>query len=228
VEVGRVGVLGGTFNPIHLGHLHIAKKIQKLFSLSRVYFVVAATPPHKSPKNLIPFAHRYAMASLAVAGTASFIPSMVELESKPSPYSIDTMRKLARRLATDKNSLHFIAGGDSLLEIKTWRQSEKLLNSYNFIFVLRPGIEKIDLEGFLPAKTLRRVRDFRELSRAQIGRRLAKETWGGNRIFLVDIDAPDISATEIRRNVSLRKSIHRMVPGPVGEYIRKLHLYGGR
>jgi nicotinate-nucleotide adenylyltransferase len=223
-----VGVLGGTFNPIHLGHLHIAKQIQKLFSLSHVHFVVAATPPHKSPRNLIPFAHRYAMVSLAVAGTASFIPSMVELESKPSPYSIDTMRKLARILAVDKGSLFFIAGGDSLLEINTWRQSEKLLNLYNFVFALRPGIERINPDGILPAKALRRMRDFRGLSRVQVGRRLAKETGDGTRIYLVDIDAPDISATKIRRNVSLHKPIHRLVPGPVGEYIRKLHLYGGR
>ena len=228
MEVVRIGVLGGTFNPVHIGHLHIARNIQELFALSQVHFVVATTPPHKSLEDLIPFTHRYAMVSLAVAGVNSFIPSLVELEPQASPFSIDTMDKLARRMGLDGSSLYFIAGGDSLLEVKSWRQSEKLLNSYNFVFVVRPGTERIVPEEVVPPKVLPRVRDFTGLKRAQMRRRIAEEVAGESRIYIVDIGAPNISATRIRSLASAQKSIHRLVPGPVREYIRKLHLYGER
>jgi len=228
VEVVRIGVLGGTFNPVHIGHLHIARNIQELFALSQVHFVVATIPPHKSPEDLIPFTHRYAMVGLAVAGVNSFIPSLVELEPQASPFSIDTMDKLTRRMGLDGSSLYFIAGGDSLLEVKSWRQSEKLLNSYNFVFVVRPGTERIVPEEVVPPKVLPRVRDFTGLKRVQMRRRIAEEVTGESRIYIVDIGAPNISATRIRSLASAQKSIHRLVPGPVREYIRKLHLYGER
>ncbi len=224
----RVGVFGGTFNPIHFGHLQIARDIQKLFSLSQVRFVVATMPPHKRFEDLIAFTHRYAMVSLAVAGTSSFIPSMTELEPQASPYSVDTMGKLSRGLRRNRGGLYFIAGGDSLMEVKSWRESEKLLTSYNFIFVMRPRIGQIDPGDVLPAKAIPLVRDLTGLKRIEVQRRIANESVDKSRIYLVDIGAPDISATQIRNLASSGKPIHRMVPGPVREYIRKLHLYGER
>ncbi len=157
--INRIGVLGGTFNPIHFGHLHITKEIQRIFSLSRVYFVVATTPPHKSPEDLIPFVHRYAMVSLATAGMPSFVPSVIELEPKASSFSVDTMDKLARFVGR-KDVLYFIAGGDSLAEVKSWRKSEKLLTSYNFIFAVRPGAGFVNPKEVLPGKASSRVRDL--------------------------------------------------------------------
>jgi nicotinate-nucleotide adenylyltransferase len=224
----KIGVLGGAFNPIHFGHLHIAKSIQKLFNLSQVQLVVATTPPHKVPEGLIPFTHRYAMVSLAVAGMPSFIPSMIELEPQASPFSVDTMDKLARFLAQEKRALYFIAGGDSLAEVKSWRESEKLLTSYNFVFAMRPGVGIADLGDILPEKAVGRVRNLTGLGQVQIRREIAKENVAENRIYIVDVGAPDISATHIRDLVSSEKSIHRMVPKPVCEYVRKLHLYGAR
>jgi nicotinate-nucleotide adenylyltransferase len=223
-----VGVLGGTFNPVHFGHLHIAKSIQKIFSLSQVRFVVATTPPHKLPEGLIPFNHRYAMVSLAVAGTSSFIPSMIELEPQASPFSVDTMDKLACCLALEKESFYFIAGGDSLMEVKSWRASEKLLTSYNFVFAMRPGVRLTDLAEILPENAMGRVRNLTGLGPVQLRREIAKERSKENRIYVVDVDAPDISATRIRNRVSSGKSIQRVVPQPVCEYIRKLDLYGAR
>ncbi len=226
--VVRVGVLGGTFNPIHYGHLHIARNIQELFSLSHVLFVVSAVPPHKPLKDLIPFAHRYAMVNLAIAGTPSFIPSLIELEPRASPFSVDTMGKLSRRLGRDGSVLYFIAGGDSLAEVKSWHESKKLLRSYNFVFVMRPGIGPVIPANVLPGNAVARVRDLTGLRRVQMRRRIAEESVDESRIFLVDIGAPDISATHIRNLASSGKPIHRMVPRPVQEYIRKLHLYGER
>ena len=224
----RVGVLGGTFNPIHSGHLHIARRIQQLFSLSRVYFVVATMPPHKPLESVISFSHRYAMASLAVAGIPSFIPSMVELEPEASPFSVDTMEKLAVKVAREQGVLYFIGGGDSLMEVKSWRKSEKLLTSYNFIFAVRPGTDWTHVRDVLPQQTVARVRDFTGLKRAEIQRRVARASTRENKIYVVDVDAPDISATRIRALASSGRSVRRMVPRPVHEYIRKLHLYGER
>jgi nicotinate-nucleotide adenylyltransferase len=224
----KIGVLGGTFNPIHFGHLHIARTVRDLFSLSQVHFVVATMPPHKRPEDLIPFEHRYAMASLAVSEEPSFIPSRIELEPQASPYSVDTMSKLACSMRLDERKLFFIAGGDSLLEVKSWRESEKLLNLYNFVFVVRPGTQPIVPENVLPGKAAARVVNLTGLGRAQMRRRIIEEEEGRSCIYIVDAGAPDISATHIRNLISSEKSIRRMVPGPVCEYIRKLHVYGGR
>jgi len=164
----RLGVLGGTFNPVHLGHLHIARSVQRLFSLSEVLFVVAAKPPHKPLDALIPLMHRYAMVSLATAGEASFVPSLVELEPQASSFSVDTMSKLARQVARANGILYFIAGGDSLLEVKSWRKSERLLTAFNFVFVVRPGTGTVDPGKTLPSKAVPRVCDLTGLGRAEM------------------------------------------------------------
>lgn len=222
----RIGVLGGTFNPVHYGHLHIAREIQRLFSLSHVHFVVATMPPHKGPEDLVPFMHRYAMMSLATAGIPGFVPSLVELEPQASPFSVDTMKKLARRTG-NKGTLYFIAGGDSLLEVKSWRNGEKLLNSYNFVFAMRPGARPASPESVLPQNAAARVLDLTGLGRVDARRVIAQQK-RASRIYIVEVGAPDISATRIRRLASSGKPFSHMVPGPVREYIRKLHLYGGR
>jgi nicotinate-nucleotide adenylyltransferase len=168
------------------------------------------------------------MVSLAVSSEPSFIPSLIELEPRYSSFSIDTMRKLAHGVGHDGEALYFIAGGDSLLEVQSWRASEKLLTAYNFIFVVRPRTGAIIPAEHLPAKAVSKVRDLTGLKRSEIRRRIAKESKDGNRIYIVDARAPDISSTQIRDLASSRRTMRRMVPGPVYEYIRKLHLYGGR
>jgi len=224
-----IGVLGGTFNPIHRGHLHVAKSVQSLFGLSRVYFVVSTAPPHKCTEELIPFAHRYAMTSLAVEKEISFIPSMVEMEQEPSPYTIDTMDKLA--LTEKQNRLFFIAGGDSLLEVASWRESERLLTEYSFIFVTRPWDGPIDAEKCLPADAFRRTRDLTGLDRAQAKKRIGSGPKDENRIYIVDAKAPDISSTEIRSLFATKggdRAVRRMLPPAVRVYIKKLRLYSSR
>jgi nicotinate-nucleotide adenylyltransferase len=223
----RIGVLGGTFNPVHLGHLHIALEIQKLFSLSQVHFVVATAPPHKAPEDLIAFTHRYAMVSLATAGIPSFTPSLVELEPEVSPFSVDTMDKLARHARRNESLLYFIAGGDSLAEVNSWRESQRLLNSYNFIFAVRPGTGPVDPKNVLRGRATARVRDLRGIGAGR-ARCIIREQNRASRIYLVDVAAPDISATRIRELASSGKPFTRMVPDAVRDYIAKLHLYGGR
>lgn len=238
-----IGVFGGTFNPIHHGHLRMVRSVQSLFELSRIYFVVAAMPPHKRSEDITPFAHRYAMVSLATAKEISFVPSMVELEPEASPYTIDTMVKMKRAFEKsmknpDEKSegrkdarFFFIAGSDSLLEVASWHESERLLNEYNFIFVTRPWEVPIEVRKCLPENTLARVRDFTGLDRKQVRQKIAAEPVWENRIYIVDVKAPDISATKIRELAAVKggdRSLRRMVPPAARDYIRKLRLYGGK
>jgi len=225
----RLGVLGGSFNPIHLGHLHIAQRSREIFGLSQVLFVVASIPPHKPSQDLISFTHRYAMVSLATAEHASFFPSLVELEPPPSPYTIETLAKLARHPGVTGQELYFLAGGDSLLDVTGWHNSTTLLLSYNFVFVMRPGVHTPAHGAALPQAAASRLVDMRgfDSGRAQemiSGGLAAPES----RIFLVDAGAPDIAASEIRRLASLGQRIDHLVPAPVHEYILKQHLYGER
>ncbi len=224
----RVGVFGGTFNPIHLGHLHVADRVQRLFGLARTHFVVASNPPHKPGLDLAPFVHRYAMVSLALSGSERMLPSTMELERPPSPFSIDTMRKFARRSPGGRRGLCFIAGGDSLFEVSGWRRGEELLASYNFVFVMRPGIEIRDPRRVLPGSIAGRIRDLRGLGPVQVRRQSSGEGTGRNRIYLVEVDAPDISASQVRHLAAQGRSLKRLLPAPVALYINKLRLYGER
>lgn len=222
----RLGVLGGTFDPIHEGHLYVARSVQKIFRLSKILFVVASTPPHKPPKTLVDFAHRYAMVSLATAGEPFFVPSPIELEPDASPYSVDTMSKIARDSGFDTGDIYFIAGGDSLREVRSWRESEKLLTSYNFVFVLRPGFGKGDFREFLPEKAWPLLCDGSRPGAEDIRLQIEENRGGANRLFVVDVDAPDISATDIRRLAASGKDFSGSVPDAVNEYISKMQLYG--
>jgi len=186
-------------------------------------------PPHKRVDDLIPFAHRYAMTSLAIEKEISFIPSLVETEQESSPYTIDTMDKLAR--VEKQSRLFFIAGGDSLLEIASWRESERLLTEYNFIFVARRWDGMIDAEKCLPADVFRRTRDLTGLDRAQAKKKIAREPKDESRIYIVDAKAPDISSTKIRALAATKggdRAVRRSLPPAVHDYIQKLRLYGGK
>jgi len=222
-----LGVLGGSFNPVHLGHLHIARQTRDILGLSQVLFVVASTPPHKPAEDLVPFAHRYAMVSLATSGIAGFIPSLVELEPPASPYSVATMAKLAQRFQTSGEDLYFLAGGDSLLDVAGWYDSEALLMSYNFVFIMRPGVKTPKIEDLLPVSATARVIDCRGLGPSLRQVRIAEAQAAREcLIYFIDAGAPEIAASHIRKQVSLRQDISNLVPASVNEYIQKLHLYG--
>ena len=224
----RIGILGGTFNPIHLGHLHIAERAQKLFDLSRVLFVVSTTPPHKKSQHQAHFVHRYAMVSLATAESQLFEPSMVELSPPASPFSVDTLTKLSRAEGRTRE-LYFIAGTDSMLEIAAWRRSEKLLACCNFIFVSRPGVDLTGPETGLPPAARLLVRDLRGIGPRRLRLRIQSEAAAGEkRMYVVDLKAPDISAARIRNLAASGRRVQSLVPRLVYQYMQKFHLYGDR
>ena len=223
----RLGVLGGSFNPIHRGHLYVARRVQRLFRLSQVHFVVAAAPPHKTARGLAPFVHRYAMVSLALAGSRVLMPSLVELEPPPSPFSLHTMRKLEGAVRGRRALPYFIGGGDSLRDVKTWHESEKLLASYNFIFTDRPGVRIPNPERQLPAGVRDRLIDLRGAAGGAALRIIrSAEAAESPRIFLLDIAAPAVSSSNIRQHIRARRPFGHLVPSIVCEYIQKLQLYG--
>ncbi len=223
----KLGVLGGSFNPVHLGHLHIARRSREMFGLSEVHFVVASVPPHKAPGDLIPFAHRYAMVSLATSGCPGFLPSLAETEPPVSPYTVDTLAKVARACGLPGCNLYFIGGGDSLQDVAGWHDSVGLLESYNFIFVMRPGVLVPAAREVLPPAAAGRVVDARGIDPVQVQSRLAGECGSKDcRIYLIDVGAPDIAASRIRKMASRGEAIGPVVPAAVQEYITKLRLYG--
>jgi len=223
----RLGIYGGTFNPIHLGHIHLARRAQSLFDLSAVQFVVASTPPHKSSKALLSMNHRYAMVCLATSGFPRLVPSLAEIEPTPSPYTIDTITKIKRAQAPDPPALYFIAGGDSLLEVRQWFECERLLAMCNWIFVTRPGMKPAEAAKALPGSAAPRVRDLSGLRSSLLRQRIREEEKiGSTRIYIVNLGAPDIAATRIRKLASAGRNISHLVPSSVNRYIQKLHIYG--
>lgn len=213
-----IAILGGTFDPIHRGHLILAEAAARRFKLDKIYFVPSSRPPHKKREELALFSHRYAMVALACTGKAKFIPSLAEgprneMQSPKVCYSIDTVR-LFRKLY-QRDAIYFILGADSFLEITIWKDYEALLNSCDFIVASRPGIELEGLKRVIPEHLLGdqslNTKDVIQLKRSAVH-------------LLTSVASP-VSSTEVRRNCKRGTSIHRFVPAAVEEYILRQALY---
>ena len=140
----RIGVFGGSFNPVHHGHLYIARMAMEEADIHRVLFVPAATPPHKQASTLASGVHRMAMLTLALADEGAMEISPVEMDLGAPPYTIDTLRALAQIHPHDH--LSFIMGWDSLRDLHTWKEPEAILNEFEVIAVDRPGLKEHELQ----------------------------------------------------------------------------------
>ena len=196
-----LGILGGTFDPIHMGHLRMAEHVFQRMELEQIIFIPAYVPPHKLGQDFAPAAYRYAMTELAVADNPHFIVSDMEIKRTGVSYTIDTIRELHRQYA-DKE-LHFIIGADSVAQLHTWHNIEEMLEMTTFVAVWRPGYEGA----------------MEELVR-HLGQR-ARE-----RVLLLDTPVYDISSTEIRTRIREGRSLAGLVPGSVEKYIFEHGLYG--
>jgi nicotinate (nicotinamide) nucleotide adenylyltransferase len=169
------------------------------------------------------------MVSLAVSGRPYLVPSTAETDPPASSYSVETLAKLSRGFGVSGKDMYFIAGGDSLLDVAAWRSSADLLTSYNFVFAMRPGFQVSDTTSALPPAAASRVVDCRGMDPDQLKRKIDAESAASRcGIFIVDVGAPDITASGIRKLVFSGQNIERHVPPGVSEYIHKLHLYGER
>jgi nicotinate-nucleotide adenylyltransferase len=207
----KIGLFGGTFNPIHLGHLRGAEEIREAFGLQEVVFIPAAQPPHKITEEIIQAHHRLEMVKRATRKNPQFSTSDVELRRPGRSYSIDTIRYFREKF---KDSLYFVLGRDAFVEIETWKDFRSLFSLCNFIIMARPGsAQAVSLPGALaPA-----FRYDQGASGWVHGSR--------NMIFLKEINFLDISSTKVRELVENGGSIKYLVPPEVEAYIEKHGLY---
>ena len=216
----RIGLFGGTFNPIHLGHLRAATDVREAFGLGRVLFIPSYIPPHKTSGDVASAADRFRMVELACRGREDFVASPLEVEAREKSYSIVTLAKV-RGLYPGAWTF-FVLGVDAFLEIGTWREYEKVLAESLFIVMGRPGFELESAAGVLGG----RLRD--RICRIKQGE-LADETlFSRFTIFLLPIRALDISSTDIRDRVRRGERPDGLVPASVADYIREHQLYMGR
>ena len=211
----RLGILGGTFDPIHLGHLRLAEEVGEELALERVYLVPAGAPPHKGVKSVTPFLHRLAM--VRIGAQESPLLDVHDLEGKRQglSYSIETLTKF-HELYGPGLQLFFIIGVDAFLEIETWKRYGELFDFANFVVIERPGFPIRILMGFLRSSGLSLERE---------GKGMSFLAPSGNRLIYKRATLMDISSTEIRQKVGGGKSIRFVVPEGVRAYIVEKGLY---
>ncbi len=197
-----IGVLGGTFNPVHNGHLILAQDALEHFGLSRVLFIPCAGPPHKAPDNLASAEARLAMTARAIEGDERFELSRLEIDRGGTSYAIDTVRALCGLYPESR--ICFIIGADTLPELHTWKDIGELLDRCEFLTVARPGFAAEDLAARLK---LPESRTEQLLKRIVVGHQV------------------DISSSDIRRRVAQGRSIRYLVPRSVEMYIEMSALY---
>ena len=233
----HIGLFGGTFDPIHRGHIALAQAAQEQFQLGRVLFVPASVPPHKQKQPLTAFAHRYAMVALATAGGKLFCPSLLEAPAEPPPgipsgkkpagttsaanYSIDTVHRLKQSLKKS-DQLFFLIGIDAFRDIAQWHQPEALFQECEFIVASRPGYSLADVANSLPER-LRPAAAVTKPFEKQPAR--GDLVLNGVTVHLLDSVHQAISATAIREAVAAGKPLGKLVDPAVADYIKKAGLY---
>lgn len=213
----RIGIFGGTFDPVHCGHLQAAAEIRDLFRLDRVLFIPSRIPPHKRRPDMAPPDARLAMVESAVRGRRGFEASGLEVRSPRTSYSIATLAKI-RKLFPGAG-LFFIVGADAFLEIKTWREWRRVLDQCVFIVMTRPGSSLRAARAVLGSAFRERTAAVRKT--ADVDRLIRT----GRTILFCRIDARAVSSTDIRRRVREGRPIAGLVPGGVAARIASGHLY---
>lgn len=195
----RIALYGGTFDPVHVGHLEIARRVSEVFEIDKLLFIPAQMAPHKIGRPVTHPIHRYAMLALATQDDPRLAISTFELDAPDRRYTVDTIEHFQRELG-DSVELFFIMGADSWAEITTWREWERLLSMTNHIVVTRPGYES---------------------STTHVGEHRS------SRIYFTDVVMNDVSATHVRRLASEGRTdeLVNLLPGPVLEYIKKYGIY---
>jgi len=191
----RIGLYGGTFDPVHLGHLMVAEQARTELDLQRVFFVLSPNPPHKSTAVISPVAHRLNMLQLALSDQPQFEVSTAELERAGVSYTVETLRHFRSQPEFTAAEIFLIIGADSLLELKNWREPQAIISMVRLAVYSRPGLDRLQTPPFLQAA------------------------------YLLNGPPVDISATDIRRRCSRGLSIRDLVPETVGNYILENKLY---
>jgi nicotinate-nucleotide adenylyltransferase len=211
----RLGVLGGTFDPIHLGHLAVAREAANALGLDEVQLLPSRTPPHRPIDPSASAFHRFAMVALAAAVDERLVASDLEL-ARPGPsYTADTLRALGRT-GLEGWQIFFLTGADAFAEIATWREYPSVLDLANFVVCSRAGVAASSLADHLPDLAPRMTRT----GAGSVGR--GPETL----VFLLDCATPDVSSTDIRARARAGRPLAGLVPPEVDHHIRRHALYG--
>ena len=222
----RIGIMGGTFDPIHLGHLRAAEEIYWAFGLDRIIFVPAARPPHKEEVVAASAMHRYEMVSLATVFTPYFTVSPIELQREGKSYSVETVREF-QRLSGPDTTLYFVVGVDTFLEMSGWREAKELLTLARVIVTARPGWRLDEVEHLLAPEQRRLLGNptFRYLKVSEVDPERVEESPAPRQVLLVEVVSLDIASREIRQLVEEGRSIRHLVPDTVAAYMAKNRLY---
>ena len=210
----RIGLFGGTFNPIHLGHLRGVEEIREAFHLEEVIFIPSYIPPHKVTEKVVEAKHRLEMVRLATSKNPYFSASDLELSRPGKSYTIDTLRFFRERFPDPP---FFILGRDAFVEIETWKEFHNLFSFCHFIVMARPGSQKNATPPLLPDALVPHFRYNPE-----------EKTWihlSGHRLYFKEISFLDISSTKVRELIEKGESVRYLIPDEVEAYIQKLGLY---
>lgn len=212
--MNKVGLFGGSFDPVHIGHLRVAEEVRGHLGLEKVFFIPTAVQPLKRNSAAIDADERLHMIRLSIRGNTFFGASDIEIKRGGISYSIDTIKWFARRF----DDLHFLVGVDAFSEIDLWKDYGELFQHTNFAVMVRPNHKATDLLTLLPKSTRREVK------------RIGSSTYqhaSGRKLFLLEITQLDISSTNIRSLVRQGRSIRYLVPDSVERFIRQKGLYKG-
>ncbi len=236
----NIGLFGGTFDPIHRGHLALARAARERYKLGRILFVPANVPPHKQRQPLSDFAHRYAMIALATGQEKDFLPSLLEApqeldasgprvrktetrEAKPN-YTIDTVRRLKQSFKK-ADRLFLLIGIDAFDEIASWHQAEALFRECEFVVASRPGYSLADVANALPPSLRPRAEATKPFQKQAATGDLVLT---GATVHLLDGIYQPISSTAVREAAASGKMLGRFVEPAVADYIKKMGLYKSR
>ncbi|WP_083461403.1 nicotinate-nucleotide adenylyltransferase [Cellulosilyticum ruminicola] len=200
--IRKLAIMGGTFDPIHIGHLVTAEEVRHEFGIDEVLFIPTGHPPHKSNINMTTSEHRYLMTVLATAENPNFKVSRLEMDREGVTYTVDTVKEL-KRIYAETVKLYFITGADAVQKILTWKSPEELLKLCDFVAVTRPGYHKAEL--------IQKVEELKKQYEANI--------------HFLEVPALAISSSNIRERINAMKPIKYLVPEEVENYIKKYDLY---
>ncbi len=229
-QARRIALFGGSFDPIHAGHLTVARAVDRRFNFDEIHFIPASRPPHKLKQHLAPFPHRFAMVALACTEHPHFVPSLAEAGEDFSGtqlhYSVDTVRYFRHAYHGQGKRIFFIIGADAFLDIPMWKEYETLLGLCDFVIANRPGIRLEALRLVIPPDLYARPDGRRQKEDGEVAQgspvvaHLERTT-----VYLLENVSSEVSATDIRLRANRGQSIHGLVSGRVEEYILKQGLY---
>jgi nicotinate-nucleotide adenylyltransferase len=210
----RIGLLGGTLDPIHVGHVETALAARQALALDRVIVLPSRVPPHRQHQPVASRYHRFAMTALAVNGVEGLAVSDIELCAPEPSYTADTLERFHKRSGLPASQIFFITGADAFAEIETWHRYPEVLDLSHFVVVSRPGFPVEALRDRLTA-----------LAPRMVSARPGRTPGGFPAIFLVDAPTSDVSSTDIRRRLRAGEALTGLVPAAVERHIVQHGLY---